>query len=221
MATSTKRRVTPRTSTRIYHMEVVLNGIKPRIWRRLQVPGDVSLGWLHAVMQVAMGWTNSHMHQFIVGERVCSDPIFKLDEDGEGRPILDENKVTLMEVAPREKDVFLYEYDFGDSWSHRVTVKKILASDPSAATVALCLDGARVCPPEDCGGVWGYEDLLQVIRDPGNEEYESMMEWLGGSFDPEAFDREKTNKYLPKVKWPRTGVGQLAKVLMQRDGIKG
>ena len=221
MAQSKERQATTRTSAKIYHLEVALNGIKPRIWRRLQVSGDASLGWLHAVIQVAMGWTNSHLHQFIVGERVCSDPAFNLDQDGEGQPILDENKVTLMKVAPRQKDVFLYEYDFGDSWNHRVTVKKILASDPGAAKVALCLDGASACPPEDCGGVGGYEDLLQVIRDPRHEEHESMLEWLGGSFDPKAFDRERINKSLQKLKWPRTTVDQLAKVLMQRDGIRG
>lgn len=202
----------------LYHLKVSLEGIEPTIWRRLQVPGDANLGWLHAVIQVAMGWTNSHMHQFIVGKRLYSDPHLELDDD---LSVLDENTTTIIEVAPRAKTAFVYEYDFGDSWEHRITVEKILNWDSTAAGVAQCLDGARACPPDNCGGVWGYANLLEVIMDPKHEEYEDMMEWLGGKFDPEAFDRDRINKYLRKLKWPRTTVGQLAGVLMQRDGVKG
>ena len=212
----------PAMTTRppVYRLQVSLEGIEPAIWRQLQVPGDANLGWLHAVIQVAMGWTNSHMHQFIVGKRLYSDPRLELDEAGEDPSVLDENTATIMEVAPRVKNSFVYEYDFGDSWEHRIMVEKILDPDPAAATVAQCVDGARACPPDDCGGVWGYANLLEVIMDPKHEEYEEMMEWLGGKFDPEAFDRDRTNRYLRKVKWPRTTVGQLAGVLMQRDGVK-
>ena len=220
MTASPKRRAEGTPGPRIYHVEIVLNGIEPRIWRRLQVPGDARLGWLHAVIQVALGWTNSHLHQFIIGNRVCSDPTFDLNEFDEDPPILDENKVTLMDVAPREKDFFYYEYDFGDSWSHRVTIKKILVPDPTLETKAFCLAGARACPPEDCGGLWGYEELLKVIRDPEDEEHESMMEWLGGSFDPDAFDRDKANQYLRKLNWPRTTIPRLARILMQRDDVR-
>jgi hypothetical protein len=195
-----------------------LEGVEPAIWRRLQVPGDANLGWLHAVLQVAMGWTNSHMHQFIVGERLYSDPGFEIDDD---LSVLDENTTTVTEVAPRVKSSFVYEYDFGDSWEHRIIVEKILDPDPLAVRLAQCLDGARACPPDDCGGVFGYANLLEVIMDPKHEEYEDMMEWLGGKFDPETFDRDRTNRCLRKLKWPRTTVGQLAGVLMQRDGVKG
>jgi hypothetical protein len=110
-----------------------------------------------------------------------------------------------------------YEYDFGDSWNHQITVEKILTPDPAAATVALCLDGARACPPEDCGGPWGYDNLLKILRNPKHEEHESMKEWLGHPLDPEAFDAEKVNTCLRKLKWPRTTEGQLRKVLMARD----
>jgi hypothetical protein len=184
------------------------------------VPGDANLGWLHAVIQVAMGWTNSHLHQFIVGKRLYSDPSFELDEFEDDPRLLDANKTAIDEIAPRAKSAFVYEYDFGDSWDHRITVERILDPDPTAARFAQCLDGERACPPEDCGGVWGYGDLLEVIMDPKHEEYESMMEWLGGKFNPEAFDRDKVNKCLRKLKWPRTTVSQLASVLMQRDAIK-
>ena len=136
-------------------------------------------------------------------------------------PDLDERKTTLMEAVPRVKAKFIYEYDFGDSWEHYVTVEKIIEADASHKGFAECLDGAFACPPEDCGGIWGYADLLEIIKDAKHKEYESMMEWLGGKFDPHAFDIKKVNKHLQKLKWPRTTENQLAKVLMGRDGFLG
>ena len=220
--TAPKKRPPPSpTLAPVYHLKVSLEGIKPLIWRRLQVPAIASLGWLHAVIQVAMGWTNNHLHQFVVGERIYSDPTFELDEFEDDPSVFDENTTGVMDVAPRAKSTFAYKYDFGDSWDHRIRVEKILDADPAEGRFAQCLDGERACPPEDCGGVWGYADLLKTIRNPKHKEYESMMEWLGGEFDPEAFDRDRINKYLRKLRWPRTTVGQLAGVLMQRDGIRG
>ena len=216
-----KKRLSPSaTSAPLYHLKVSLEGIEPLIWRRLQVPGDANLGWLHAVIQVAMGWTNSHLHQFNAGKRLYSDPSFGLDEFEDDPCVLDENKTAVLDIVRRAKSAFVYEYDFGDSWEHRITVERILEPDPAAVRFAQCLDGERACPPEDCGGVWGYENLLKIIRKPKHKEYESMMEWLGGKFNPEAFDRDKINKYLRKLKWARTTVSQLAGVLMQRDRIK-
>jgi hypothetical protein len=202
----------------LYHLKVVLNKTKPTVWRRLQVPGNANLGWLHAVLQVAMGWTNSHLHQFHVGELLYSDPCQNSPEL-EGDPeVLDENKAILRQVVPRQKDALAYEYDFGDSWCHQITVEKILGPDPAASSLAVCLGGARACPPEDCGGSWGYDDLLKVLRNPKHEEHESMKEWLGRPFDPEAFDLERVNRYLKKLKWPRATETQLRQVLMARDG---
>jgi hypothetical protein len=221
MVETRKQQSASATRARIYHLRVSLEGMEPLIWRRLQVPGSASLGWLHAVIQVAMGWTNSHLHQFVVGKQIYSDPTFDLDEYEDGPRVLDENKIAVLDIVPRAKSTFVYEYDFGDSWDHRITVEKILDQDPRAETFAQCLDGERACPPEDCGGVWGYADLLQIIRNPKHKEYKSMMEWLGGKFDAEAFNRDKINKYLRKLKWPRTTVSQLAGMLMQRDGVRG
>ncbi len=220
--TAPKKRLPPSAKpVPIYLLKVSLEGIKPLIWRRLQVPGSANLGWLHAVIQVAMGWSNSHLHQFVLGERLYSDPSFELDEFEDDPHVFDENTTAIRDIAPRAKSAFVYEYDFGDSWEHRITVEKILHADPAAGRFAQCLDGGRACPPEDCGSVWGYADLLKIIRNPKHKEYESMMEWLDGEFDPEAFDRDKINKYLRKLKWPRPTVGQLASVLMQRDGVRG
>ena len=155
--------------------------------------------------------------EFRVGELLYSDLRHNFAEF-EGDPeIFDENKTTLQQVAPHQKDVLGCEYDFGDSWHHRITVEKILSPDPAASNVVLCLDGARACPPEDCGGVWGFADLLKIIKNPKHKEHKSMLEWLGGKFGPEVFDLEKVNTYLRKLKWPRPTESQLRKVLMARD----
>jgi hypothetical protein len=209
-----------RTAAPIYHLEIVLNGTQPPIRRRLQVPANANLGWLHAVIQVAMGWTNSHLHQFRAGGACYSDTRHNFAEY-EGDPeILEARQFTLQQIAPREKDSFGYEYDFGDSWEHTLTVVKILPPAPADAKIAVCLDGARACPPEDCGGVWGYENLLKILKNRKHPEHKTMKEWLGRPLDPEAFDLAKTNHWLGKLKWPHATEAQLRKVLMGRDGYK-
>src|SRR5664280_3399350 len=209
-----------KTNAPVYQLKVVLIGSKPAIWRRLQVPGNANLVWLHAVLQIAMGWTNSHLHQFKIDGPVYSDTRVHFAEFEDDPEILEERKFTLQQIAPREKSAFGYEYDFGDSWEHEITVEKILPSDAAAATVALCLDGARACPPEDCGGVWGYDNLLKILKNRKHPEHRSMMEWLGRPLDAEAFDVEKNNIWLRKLKWPRVTEAQLRRVLMGRDDYR-
>jgi len=201
----------------MYEFKVMLPGLP--VWRRILVRGDANLGLLHAVIQVAMGWTNSHLHQFSIGTKRYSARTIH-DNMGFGEPDLDEEKAALTKVVPRANTEFIYEYDFGDSWEHYITVDRIYEPDSAPKAVAECLDGAYACPPEDCGGIGGYADLLEIIKDPDHEEYESMMEWLGGKFDPNVFDIVKVNKYLKKLKFPRTTEHQLAKVLMERDGFQ-
>lgn len=208
----------PAGSVPRYQLKVTLPGLP--VWRRLLVRGDMSLGLLHAVIQVAMGWTNSHLHQFTIGKNRYSAPE-TFEDFGFGEPDLNEEKAVLMELAPRAKMKFVYEYDFGDSWEHCIAVEKILEPDTASKGVAECLDGACACPPEDCGGIGGYLDLLDIIKDPRHKEHESMMEWLGGGIDPDEFDIQKVNKYLKKLKFPRMTGEQLAKVLMERDGYQG
>jgi hypothetical protein len=206
-----------RANAPVYQLKVVLAESKPAIWRRIQVPGNANLGWLHAVLQVTMGWTNSHLHHFLTAETRYSDPRNNEDMSTGEEAYRDEAKATLTQAAPDEGTQFSYEYDFGDSWGHQVTVEKILQPDAAAATVALCLEGARACPPEDCGGVWGYERLLKILKNRKHPEHRSMMEWLGRPFDSEVFDAAKTNTWLRKLKWPRVTEAQLRKVLMGRD----
>lgn len=205
----------------IYQLQIVLLGSEPPIWRRMQVPGDARLDWLHAALQVALGWTNSHLHQFKVGADCYSDTRVHFAEF-EGDPeILEARKFTLRQIAPRAQDAFGYEYDFGDSWEHEITVEKILPADAAAAKTALCLDGARACPPENCGGLGSYDTLLKILKNRKHPEHKCMKEWLGRAFDAAAFDVAKTNLWLRKLKWPRVTEAQLRKVLMGRDDYHG
>ncbi len=206
--------VAGKPSARACQLKVVLLDSKPCVWRRLQVPGNANLGWLHAVLQTAMGWTNSHLHHFLSKDARYSDPRH-LESIGSGDEDRDEAKAILLQVAPAEGAQFGYEYDFGDSWEHAITVEKVLPH--ASGTIALCLDGANTCPPEDCGGVWGYADLLKVLKNPKHPEHKNMKEWIGSEFDPKAFDPAKINFWLRKLKWPKVTEAHLRKVLMDRD----
>ena len=155
------------------------------------MPADVTLGDLNYILQAAMGWTNSHLHQFTVNEISYSDPRFELDEVEVG----DEFEVTLCEAAPKVGTHLLFMYDFGDGWEHDVVIEKIVQAEPGKS-YPICVAGERACPPEDCGGVWGYVDFLEAISDPDHEEREQMLEWVGGKFDPDAFDVEALNRRL-------------------------
>ena len=218
-----RRRATPRTprrkparSPQRYQLKVTLEDTDPTIWRRVVVRGDMKLGLLHAALQITMGWTNSHLHLFLIGADRFSDPTLVDEFDREEGEDQDERNVLLSQIVGNRINLFGYEYDFGDSWTHRVTVEKELPPDPGSKVFAECVDGARACPPEDCGGTGGYADLLKVVRNPRHREHKSMMEWLGGRFDPNAFDVEETNRFLGMLKWPRTSVSQLGKVIEAR-----
>ena len=201
----------------MYQLKITLSGTQPLIWRRLLVRGDMSLGLLHCVLQVAMGWTNSHLHQFIIGEERFTDPRLGADAFGEGEADRNENIATLMEIVPQAQACFGYEYDFGDSWEHLLEVEEIHPPGPAPKYLAQCLDGKRACPQDDCGGIWGYAEFLKAIKNPKHPEHKNMREWIGGHFDPEEFRLEHINRCLRLLKWPRTTVNQLAGVLMTRD----
>jgi len=179
----------------IYQLKVTLRGSRPPIWRRVLVPGKFSLRKLHQVIQLVMGWTDSHLHQFIIDGQYYSIPS---SEDYE--PVRDERRHSLSQIATREKRKFFYEYDFGDSWEHEIVVEKILSPE-SGVKYPACIKGKRACPPEDVGGLWGYETFLEAIGDPHHEEHDSYLEWVGGDFDPEACDLGEINQALARVKW--------------------
>lgn len=207
-----------KTPISIYQLRIALYWVQPAVWRRLTVPGTANLGWLHAVIQVAMGWTNSHQHKFTHGEKIYSDLFFEMNEAVDGPRVEDENKIVLQKILLCENDVLSYEYDFGDSWFHQIEVEKILPAESTPALMAKCLDGANACPPEDCGGPPGYDNLLRILKNSKHKEYKFMKVWIGRPFDPKIFDLDKTNKYLTQLKWPRATESQLRRILMSRDG---
>jgi len=179
------------TKVSIYQIKVTLRGSQPPIWRRIQVRSDTTLGKLHRILQQVMGWADYHLHQFTVGRTYYGQP----DPDFGYVDLIDENHVTLAQIVPGEKFKFTYEYDFGDGWEHTLLVEKVLSLEPGKP-VPICVTGKRACPPEDVGGLGGYYMFLEAIRDPDHPEHEDFLEWIGGEFDPEAFDLENVNRGL-------------------------
>jgi hypothetical protein len=144
---------------------------------------------LHALM----GWEGYHLYQFVVGGMAYSDPRMLEEMEGE-----DARRVTLATLVWGEQFKFLYEYDFGDSWEHELLIEKMLPFE-AGKRYPVCLTGKRACPPEDCGGIWGYADFLEAIRDPQHPEYDEMLAWVGGEFDPDAFDLDEVNTALQSL----------------------
>lgn len=182
------------TSEPIFELKVTLAESDPPIWRRIQVPSDTTLYKLHHILQAAMGWTNSHLYQFEDQDGFYGEP----DPDW-GMDIKSARRTKLSQIVKVENTRFSYVYDMGDNWDHEVMVEKVLPPEPDKP-YPVCLAGERACPPEDCGGVWGYDELLETISDPNHEDYEEMMEWLGGKFDPEAFNMEQVNQSLRRIR---------------------
>jgi len=169
-----------------YQLKISLRGAKPPIWRRVQVPGAMTLAQLHEVIQLTMGWQNCHLHQFLI-DRTCYCPPEKDETWRTSRP-KDEGKFTLEKLHAKLSPSFVYIYDFGDDWLHEITVEKVIPAE-EAAPVPLLLTGRRACPPEDVGGIPGYMDALEIVQDPDHEEYKAMTKWLGKTFDPARFNK--------------------------------
>jgi hypothetical protein len=183
---------------KIYQIQIVLKGSKPKIWRRLLIPSELLLSDFHMIIQISMGWTNSHLHQFIKNRTFYTERMTDDDTWGELDNV-DYKNMKVSALLKKEKEKIVYEYDFGDGWEHEVLLEKILPIDEKFR-YPICLDGKMNCPPEDCGGVWGYSDLLVILKHPEHEEYEGYIEWLGGEFDPEHFDKEAVNKVFNKLR---------------------
>jgi len=169
----------PKPADTVYQFKITLLGVKPPIWRRIQVT-DCSLDNLHEHIQTSMGWTNSHLHHFKIGNELYGDPML-MEETMEEMEYKDSTTTKLSDILPQEKPFRLvYEYDFGDSWEHEVLFEECPKPEPDRQ-YPLCLEGERTCPPEDCGGVWGYAGLLEAIGNKKHKKQEEMLEWFGGS----------------------------------------
>ncbi|MEV0154909.1 plasmid pRiA4b ORF-3 family protein [Micromonospora sp. NPDC050686] len=181
----------------IYQLKVGLRGARPPIWRRLEVPADVSLVRLHDLIQVAFGWTDSHLHAF---ETPYGAFARRADPELGHRA---GSRVTLEQVAPAAGDKLRYTYDFGDGWEHDILVEKVLDRVASVA-YPRCVGGRRAGPPEDCGGVWGYAELVEILADPTHPEHRDRLDWLDlddpADFDPARFDAKAVTASLQRVR---------------------
>ncbi len=182
----------PEPGDAVFEVMITLLDVTPRVWRRLLVPAAMRLDRLHDTIQVAMGWTNSHLHAFRADGAEYGPVLPDLD-------YRDERKATLQRLVAKPGDRLVYSYDFGDDWEHEVVVERVLAAEPGVR-YPRCAAGARRCPPEDCGGSWGYAQLREILADPAHDEHADMLEWLeldaGSEFDPAAFDAEAVNAAL-------------------------
>ena len=166
----------------VLSVKVTLRGPKPPIWRRLLMPANMTLADLHVAIQAAMGWDGGHLHAFDIGGEQYGDP---QDVDD----VANQERLTLISLLRSGINRFTYTYDFGDNWEHAVLIERIQPAIEGQHYPA-CVAGKRNCPPDDCGGHWGYEELLAVLADPTHPEHVDRLEWVGGAFDPEAFSVE-------------------------------
>lgn len=178
----------------IHTIKVSLRSMKPPVWRRLQVPSTTSLAQLHYIIQAAMGWYDCHLHQFELNGLHYADPAHMLEET------TDEARRTLSRLQVGQR--FAYWYDFGDDWWHDICVESIDRADP-ALTYPRCVSGRRACPPEDCGGPWGFAELMDALGDdkhPQHEFYRDWMEQIGeDGYDPARFDLTEINEALARL----------------------
>lgn len=185
-----------RTIPKIVQLKISLMDFKPAIWRRLAVPANYSFFDLHVAIQDAFGWYDQHLHHFFTDSPYKRNSQYKeialpTPEMEDAEEVADERKLKISEYLNKPGDTVFYEYDFGDSWMHEVEVEKII-NQVSKTKYPQILAGANACPPEDCGGIGGYQHLLEVLANPKDKEHEDMLDWLGlddpTELKPDQFD---------------------------------
>lgn len=189
-----------------FTLHVVLDDVKPRIWRRFVVPASITLPRLHDCLQAVMGWTDSHLHGFtIAGQEFTEDPEEPAQGADRASPsAIDETGIVLGALIRKPRTKFRYLYDFGDGWMHTITVQSVEPIPAGHTAEITCLAGQRRCPPEDVGGPWGYLEFLEAIANPKHEEHQSCLDWCGGSFDARKFELKAVNLELAKLgQWSR------------------
>jgi hypothetical protein len=199
----------PKKFDRVYQFKITLKDIKPAVWRRIQVPEIYTFWDLHVAIQDAFGWLDYHLHEFELmnpTEAIIAAIGIPDDTWPSDRQTLPGWKEKIADWLSMENRSSLYTYDFGDNWEHIVKLEKILPRG-KGVKYPVCTDGKRACPPEDCGGVWGYRDLLKILKNPDHEEYEDWVHWVGGKFDPEFFDATKI-RFMDPAKRRKAAFGE-------------
>ena len=176
--------------SKIYKLRIELIDSEPKIWREFYIDSNILLPDLHIAIQVVMGWEDAHLHQFVHNRTFYGMPEL-YDELG----TVDYQNIKLSKLLTKKNDKLIYEYDFGDSWEHKIQLENI-ETDITLPQLPYCKNGKMACPPEDCGGIPGYENLVSVLSNPKNEGYESMIMWLGGKYDPKVFDLDLVNEEM-------------------------
>ncbi len=196
----------------VLQFQISLQEVRPFIWRRIQVPATYSFWDFHVAIQDSMGWFDSHLHMFRIKKpraKKITEIGIPMDEEFDANVIASwDEYISDYFFEPGQSAA--YEYDFGDSWEHNIMLEGILLKE-EITRYPRCIDGDRACPPEDCGGVHGYQNLLEILADPSHEEYESMVTWLSGwygSYNPEAFDCKNIRFDNPKERWKRAFKGR-------------
>jgi hypothetical protein len=191
---------------KVFQFKITLNDSSPKIWRRVQIPSGYTFFDLHVAIQDVMGWSDSHLHGFRVVEKESTRPIIiqypNPEADfGFGNEELDERKEYLADYFGKITKQCVYEYDFGDGWKHTIVLEKELDSEPNIKYPKF-IAGKNACPPEDCGGVWGYRDLQDILKNTKHQDHKDMLDWLGienaREFDPTDFDPKEVIFRSPK-----------------------
>lgn len=180
----------------VHQLKISLDGIEPEIWRRFKINSNSTFEDLHIVIQIVMGWENYHLYEFrnknfVIGIEPEED--FFSDPD-----LIPAHTIRISDVLSRKRSNITYTYDFGDSWEHKIVVEDILRDELILNPV--CIGGAMNCPPEDCGGIWGYSELLEIISNKNHPEHKGMLDWLGGDFDPQYFNLNDINSAFSNLK---------------------
>lgn len=178
----------------VYQLKITLRSVKPPVWRRIVVRSDADLAELAAILEAAMGWLGGHLHAFESADARYAMPDPEWPDDD-----LDERAFQLRDVLPDMGSKLRWDYDFGDGWEHDVAVEGI-GPQRSDFDGPICLAGSMACPPEDCGGPMGYEDLLDALSDPAHPEHDRMRKWAPPDFEPTFFDMDEATAAMRSVR---------------------
>lgn len=188
---------------KIYTFIIELDGSNPAIWRRFKVFDNLKMDVFHQVLQIIMGWHDSHLHEFIISKNSYG----LIDPDDDNGNMVDESKFRINDLINKSGQKFQYIYDFGDDWNHRLVLEDTEENE-GGQVLPLCIAGQGSCPPEDCGGIHGYYEFVEAMQSPKHGRHKELKKWYGKKYDPSEFDLNGINKSLEKefVKKRKSGV---------------